>query len=455
MGSGHLLRGMALALAWKGLGGRAAVSTSCSPKLSARLKAAGLDVRPPSADAPAPGGWLAVDGYEFDPEYLDAAKSRSKLLVVDDHGHRPRLPADVILNPNAGCESFPYAASDALVLAGPRYALLRPEFAAEPPARRRGARPKVLVTLGGADADNSTQAVLKALAPLKEELAVIAVVGSENPHEALLRPLAADLRRDVSDLRSLMLECDAAVVGGGVTSLECAATALPMVVLTLAENQERQARTLAADGAAINLGYDRDPGRIAAGARAALAMRPGRRLVDGRGAARVAEVLRALSAPKLDESDAVLRLAEAGDAWPVWRLANEPSVRDRSFSREPIPAETHEAWFGSQLKDTKTRFYVLDVAGTVAAQVRCVLGAEGAAEVHFAVASAFRGKGLGTLALRLSRERAAKELGGARLKAFVIEPNDPSARAFISAGYTRAGSAKERGRDCAVFEAAC
>jgi spore coat polysaccharide biosynthesis predicted glycosyltransferase SpsG/RimJ/RimL family protein N-acetyltransferase len=450
---------MALALAWKAAGGAAAVSSDCSAEHAARLKAAGLDVRPGAQDAPAPGGWLAIDGYQFGPDYLDVAKARSRTIVMDDYGNRPRLPADIVLNSNAGSDDFPYAPTDTLVLAGPRYALLRSEFAGEPPPRRRADRPKVLVTLGGADPDNTTAVVLKALAPLKSRIDVIAVIGPDNPHEATLKSLAGDLRRNVKDLRALMLDCDAAVVAGGVTSLECAATGLPMVVLALTENQERQSSALGAAGAAINLAYDRDPTRIAAATLAALATpamgAAGRGLVDGKGAARVVAALRALSTPKLTAADVTFRPAGLGDLWPVWRIANEPSVRAHAFSTAHIPAETHERWFTAQLKDAKTRFYVLDVAGTIAAPVRYVLDGHGVAEAHFSVASAFRGKGLGKLALSLSMARAAKELGAKKLKALVIEPNDPSARSFLSAGYTRAGSTKERGRDCAVFEASC
>jgi RimJ/RimL family protein N-acetyltransferase len=361
----------------------------------------------------------------------------------------------VILNPNAGCADFPYAPTDALVLAGPRWALLRPEFAAEPVRHPRGAKTKVLVTLGGADTDNATETVLKSLAALKNEIDIVCVIGPDNPHGERLKPLAKDLRRSVCDLRALMLDCDAAVVGGGVTSLECAASGLPAVVLTLAENQARQAQGLAAAGAAVTA----EPAKAGAALRAVLTSSgmgaAGRRLIDGKGAERAASVLAALSKPKLGEADAVLRQAETRDVWPVWRLANEPSVRARSFSAEPIPAAVHEKWFAAQLADAKTRFYVLEVSGALAAQVRAVRGENGCAEVHFAVASAFRGKSLGTLALRLSRERAARELGADKLKAFVIEPNEPSARAFLGAGYARAGSAREKGRDCAVFEAIC
>lgn len=458
IGSGHVMRGFALAQAWKALGGRAALSGECSPALRRRLEEAGLEVRAPAGDGLAAGGWAFIDGYGFAPEYLEAARAKARTLVVDDYGHRARLPADVVLNQNAGAERFAYPPDAALFLLGPRFALLRPEFA-EAPRRAANAKPRVLVTLGGSDPDNVTETVVRALAPLAAELDLVVVIGPDNPHEAALRGLTRDLRKGVPDLRALMLQCDAAVVAGGVTALECAAAGLPTVLLSIAENQKRQVQALGAAGAGLALGEERGAKALAEAARSAAANpalgAAGRALVDGSGARRVAGVLRALTAPKLTVADCLLRPAAASDCWNVWRLNNEPSVRARSFATGAIPAETHERWYAEQLRRPDARFFVLEVAGAHAAHARYTRSASGEAEVHFAVASAFRGKGLGTLALSLSRGPACRELGVSRVKALVLEPNDPSARAFLSAGYHRAGSAVERGQRCSVFEASC
>jgi spore coat polysaccharide biosynthesis predicted glycosyltransferase SpsG/RimJ/RimL family protein N-acetyltransferase len=451
IGSGHALRALALAQAWTQLSGSAESWGSHSPAIQKRFADAGVPAKPANDDFP-PGSWVLIDGYDFTPDYLEKALAKTKTLVMDDYGHRPRLAATVVLNQNAGAEAFPYPHDGIFRLLGPRFALLRPEFAAEPKRTKRD-KPRVLVAMGGADPDNATGLVLEAL----KEFSVTAVLGPDNPHEAKLKGSGAEIVKSVSDLRALMLGHDAAVVAGGVTSLECAAAGLPTVLLTLAENQSGQVAALGKAGVGIALGAERAPGKIAAAVKAALVApgmgKSGRALVDGNGASRVAKILAAIASPKADE--AVLRLAEAQDAAVLWRLANEPSVRANSFTKTPIPLDEHLAWYARQLSDKKTLLFILEVAGAVVAQVRYAKTAPHEAEVHFAVAGAFRGKGLGTMALALSRERASKELKISKVKGLVIEPNPPSAKAFLAAGYTRAGTARERGVECAVFEAAC
>lgn len=427
------------------------MASDLSPEHAARVKAAGLDLRP--AAAIATDGWLAVDGYEFRPDYLDDAKKKAKTLVLDDYGHRDRLPADVVLNPNAGAEDFAYAPSDALVLAGPRYALLRPEFAAKPSRPPHGGRPRVLVSLGGADAQNVTAAVLKALIPLKAELDVVTVVGVDNPHEATLRTLDPNLHRGVADLRSLMLECDAAVVAGGVTSLECAASGLPTVILTLAENQAGQARALSAAGAGMMATVPQVADAVRAVLKAPGMGAAGRALIDGRGAERVTRVLAAASVRTLAPEQIVIRPATPEDALDIWRLAN--AVRSFAILKDAIALEQHLAWFKSQLADKDVRYWVMVAGGAIAGQIRYSrLGPE-AAEVHLSFHRLFRGKGLGTLALKETSPKACRELGVRNVRAKVLENNAPSERAFLKAGYRRAGNTEERGARCETFEFTC
>jgi RimJ/RimL family protein N-acetyltransferase len=180
----------------------------------------------------------------------------------------------------------------------------------------------------------------------------------------------------------------------------------------------------------------------------------GRTAVDGRGAARAAAALLALSEPRLTAEWVRLRPAVSEDALEVWRIANEPAVRAHSFRKEPIPLAEHLKWFGAKLKDADGRFWVVETGFVVAGQVRYARAGD-QAEVHYSVRGAFRGKGLGTLALSQSRQLACRELGVKRLTGVVISPNEPSERSFASAGWTRKGSEHRDGAACAVFEAAC
>ena len=89
------------------------------------------------------------------------------LMAIDDLADRP-LPVDLVLNQNLGASADAYASlvpPGARILAGPAYALLRPEFAlARARGRTRdGTVERILVFISGADAPDVTSRAVTAL----------------------------------------------------------------------------------------------------------------------------------------------------------------------------------------------------------------------------------------------------------------------------------------------------
>ncbi len=485
IGSGHAARMLALAEAWIDAGGRARLlSAAPSPALKIRAGLQGVELVALSAAHPAPADlqetlqavagapkatWLAVDGYAFDAAYLTALRAAgARVLRVDDAPRGP-VPCDALLDQTPGAEtSSPDLPADALPLLGPRWALMRSSFARAGGSRAaRGANRRILVSFGGWDPDDATALALRALRLLKVPFEAVVVVGPDNPRAGALAALAqglpARLER-MADMPTLMADCDLALIGGGVTMLEAAAAGLPALVATVADNQEAGAAAQADRGLVRLLGRARDlspeslarslSAALGAGAELRKLARAARAVVDGRGAARAAAALLALSEPKLDGQWARLRPAAPEDALEVWRIANDPSVRAHSFRKEPIPLADHLTWFDERLKDADARFWVVETGFVVAGQVRYARAGD-QAEVHYSVRGAFRGKGLGTLALAQSRKLACRELGVKRLTGVVLSPNEPSERSFSSAGWTRKGVETRDGAAVAVFEASC
>jgi UDP-2,4-diacetamido-2,4,6-trideoxy-beta-L-altropyranose hydrolase len=327
MGTGHLMRSLALAAAWRGQGGQVRLLTHCEAEgLTARAAGMGIDVQhlpghhPNPADLPAtlaaldarPGCAVVLDGYHFDLAYQRSVRRHAAAtLVVDDAGGRDGYDADLLLNQNLGAEAIPYELpARCIPLLGPRYALLRPEFLV--PGLRRERQPervaRVVVTMGGADPSNHTGVALEALAAAHGAhpgFAVTAVVGAANPNLAALRaqvaalPLPVDLAAAPEDMPGLLAAADLAVSAAGSTVWELAYLGVPTVAVVIADNQARIAAALDAAGAAVSAGEAPDAlaltgviTRLLEGReqRAALA-EAARGLVDGRGAARVAEAL--------------------------------------------------------------------------------------------------------------------------------------------------------------------
>lgn len=101
------------------------------------------------------------------------------------------------------------------------------------------------------------------------------------------------------DIAAMMDRCSVAIVAYGMTALECASRGLPAVVVCPTALHEVSARQLAAAGACVNLGLERRPVTIGRAASNLVQNRrhwqamaaAGPRLIDGRGASRVADAI--------------------------------------------------------------------------------------------------------------------------------------------------------------------
>lgn len=326
-GSGHLVRCLALGQAWRDRGGEAVVLGRCeSLELRAALSAEGIELIPLAEE---PGhaqdlvclrelarrlspSWIAVDGYGFDAAYFGALRFDGwRVLAIDDTLRLSEYPVDVLLNQNATAESLAYVVpTDAVILRGPRFALLRRPFRDALVERGPEPRPlRILVTLGGSDLRGATAPLLVLLRSILEAGAVAGrvVVGPSNTREDEVRAAAAALGaswsvlRSVDDMAAQVAWAGAAISAGGSTVWELLAMGVPAAVLAIAGNQRDNLRSLASKGAVLSLGDFDSWDRPAAAAalrelvgspetRGALSAR-GPQLVDARGALRVVDVL--------------------------------------------------------------------------------------------------------------------------------------------------------------------
>jgi spore coat polysaccharide biosynthesis predicted glycosyltransferase SpsG len=243
-------------------------------------------------------------------EFSRVAGRVPQLARIDDCGIEAPLPADVLVNQNLHANPRLYAgcSSDAKLLLGPTFALLRREFAPWRTWQRR-VSPRVhrlLVTLGGSDDDNVAGKVIEALWMCSGlALDVRLVIGPAYAHRAKLavacERLGVRVERGVTDMTPLLAWADVAITAAGSTTWEAAFFGLPAIVLTLADNQREIAASAHEAGLSINLGWHADvgPERIAEALtklcdapqlRQAMSQR-GRRIVDGLGAGRVVEHL--------------------------------------------------------------------------------------------------------------------------------------------------------------------
>jgi UDP-2,4-diacetamido-2,4,6-trideoxy-beta-L-altropyranose hydrolase len=483
IGSGHLMRCLALADALRAQGAECMFLCRGAElgALAERVKAGGhrLVLLPEAAriaadsDAPVhgdwlPGGqvadansclaalagpwradWLVVDHYAIDHRWEALLRpAAARLMVIDDLADRTH-DCDLLLDQNlfdSMHERYQgLVPSNCTTLLGPRYALLRDEFAAcaKAPRIRASDHPRVLVMFGGADAADLTGRVVAALVRIGWRGPLDIVAGPLYANLECLRLLVAKLpgatlHAPAHDVASLMQTADIALGSPGVASWERCACGLPAIAISQADNQEGIGQTLADAGAHWYLGRAEDlddeildhtlcallgnPGALQTMARNA------QRVCDGGGARRVAGVL-------VNRTTMYARLATAADATMLFDWRNDPRNRRYFRNSAALTLSRHLEWFNRVLSDESYLMLVVCRGLTPIGCVRFDLDG-GSAEVSIYLNPSLHGGGLGSGALRAALDFLHTERPGVNIcSAEVLAENAASAAMFASCGF--------------------
>jgi len=474
IGTGHFMRCLALAQAWKDIGSKITFITTCTQEsLLQRIRDEGCDLKTIAQNYPAPGdwnctkdtlatnpnAWLVLDGYHFDEAYQQQVKSAgSRLLVIDDIAHLKHYYADIVLNQNLCAEQMHYSCEPYThLLLGTRYVLLRREFLAWKDWERKIPKiaRRVLVTLGGSDPENHTLKVIEALQNVDiPGLEATAVIGASNPNASTLEYAATQSRipfrlvHDAKNMPELMAWADVAVSGGGTSAWELLFMEMPTLFLMLANNQQHIVEYIESQELGKNLGQAEDISSTLLteaitsfakdlNRRATISQRT-RQVVDGQG---IHRATRSMQKPETDELK--LRPATPEDSRLLWELANDPAVRASSFSTEIIPWEDHLNWLKMKVSEPGHKHYIIiqSDSGSPIGQVRFdSLGDK--AEIHVSIASHFHGHGYGSQAISIASKQLLKETEIKRIYANIRPDNISSIRAFANAGFRTDGTVK-------------
>lgn len=480
LGTGHLMRSLAVAQAWQALGGQAIFMTVCDhDRLLERLRGEAFPVLELEETQPGqwsatlrmlgayPDAWVLLDGYHFGPMYQQRIREAGHpLVVVDDTAHVDHYYADIVVNQNIYARELNYACEpDTRLVLGARYALLRREFCAWrswrreiPPVAR-----KVIVTLGGSDPHNLTLRAINALQQMQlDGLEAVVIAGASNPHFDLLEDAVQtsptmQLVRNATNMPKLMAWADMAVSAGGSTCWELAFMGLPAVVMVSAKNQRRVAESLAASQTVRNLGWHStvsasmlsdalyDLAHSKDGR--SLMSRQGRELIDGKGSERVVNEM-------ICDSTLRVRSARMGDMRRVFEWANDRLTRQMSFHSDPIPWKTHQAWFNRVIGDPKTRLMIVE-SHKEGRDTWCPIGqvrVDADGSVSISLDPAFRGRGLSLCALQKAIQYFQREWGGKRsLKAYIKPNNRASRTIFTEAGFEFVSEAVVANQSCLEY----
>jgi spore coat polysaccharide biosynthesis predicted glycosyltransferase SpsG len=298
VGFGHLMRARALSSALELdavlslRGGRAARAAAelIAPVVDAASALDGADV-------------LVVDDPKAEEGRRWIARARrAGIATVSVHDDAHVHGADLVV---CGALGVPVPRVTATLLHGPRYYLLDGRIAGARHLRAAAGdftRPQIIVALGGGQHVVAVaQRLVDAIVARCPDADIAVAAGFSGRVRPALRK--ANWLAARTGLTRALLNADVAVVAGGVTLYEACALGVPAVAMAVVREQRRAIRAFAREGAVIDAGFSKRSAAAAAAGVARLlgnpALRAGtvanaRRLVDGRGAFRVAQHIHAL-----------------------------------------------------------------------------------------------------------------------------------------------------------------
>lgn len=260
---------------------------------------------------------ILVDSYQVSAAYYRELGRLAYVACLEDMGQP--YPVDLLINYNIYGEKLAsqYEADrenkPKSTLLGVSYMPLRQEFLHDIDYSLREKVTDVMITTGGSDplfaAKAFTEAFLADQTLQAENIRYHIISGPFNSHAAELKELYANhtnvmIYENVKSMKEIMRRCDVVLTATGSTIYEVSALGVPMIVFYFADNQSLGAEETEIKTSVINCGdFSNEPEMVVRKAVEALLRcvrektyrevlhRDEKRLVDGKGAARIAEAI--------------------------------------------------------------------------------------------------------------------------------------------------------------------
>lgn len=233
IGSGHVMRGAALAEAWlsEGLGTACVWGEVTIPFARRRIESIGLPV---TTQPPESGSIILCDDYDAAVRADAARRDAALRVMVDDLGDPVPAGFDAVWNPNACGSPELYPGFGGAVITGHAAVPVRHDLPAWQPRRRE----HIALMLGGSALESHVAAGARLFAEYLGARRLIA--------PAALVPGAVPLPEE--DPWSSIREAYALITTSGTTIWESAACGIPVVAVRIATNQDLIYRWALASG---------------------------------------------------------------------------------------------------------------------------------------------------------------------------------------------------------------
>ena len=264
---------------------------------------------------------IIIDSDYEGANYLSQLRSAGYFVVAIEDTTPHSFPCHLVINGDAHARQLSYSSpfKDTRFLLGPEYSILRHEFWDGWHRLLPEDIDNILVILGGADPYNIMPKVIKSLDTLPGTFSITAIVGPFFKNLAEIQAVSKQAQHSIifvqnpDSVRDLMIQANIAVSAGGQTLYELACVGCPTIAIRIAANQDGQLCVFEEAGFIRIVGHGNNSsiaeavrdavGVLFADPEARTAMSAaGQRLVDGKGALRVAQtLLNALDKHKINE----------------------------------------------------------------------------------------------------------------------------------------------------------
>ncbi len=373
-----------------------------------------------------PDDIIVLDGYQFTTLYQEILRNMGCKIVSIDDLHSTYFMSDLVVNHAGGVRPENYHSGAYTQYAiGPKYVLLREAFFKEYPSTKANT---TFVCLGGADPDNRTLEVLKVLAEKKLTAKIDLVLGSQNLHRQRLEKyinesnLLVNIHENLgaAAMAELMANSKYGITSASGIAYEYAAISGGLFVIQTVGNQKRIFDHLITNGLAEKFE------NVDKSVNLHTLIDQQKKLFDGKSPERFVKLFEEL------KTEFVLKIRKANyqDLKQYFNWANDPDTRQASYNTDPISLDAHSEWYEKKLKDQGTFLYVLSDEKYDFGQIRFDIK-QGEAIISYSLDKRFRGKGYGTLLLKLGIEQFCTDhQGGEPIVGFVKKDNVASNKSF-------------------------
>lgn len=451
MGLGHIVRSGALAEVIGGEWDRV-LYTRCnitSVIAEAETKFSAVVVLSPEIEYPDEAKWLAgnidrndivvLDGYHFREEYQQVIRSAGAIVVCIDDIHACFFHAAAVINSAGGITPADYDALPATQFyLGLQYTLLRKPFLEKAADRKQREQNKnILICLGGADPKNTTLEVVQFLVAVNrfDEFRIVTGGGYQHREELEKYITAHQVKAKLlhslpaAEFAELMSSCSYAVCSPSTVSYEYMTVGGVVYLKQIADNQKDMIHYLTGEGFAFHLA---EAGTTTAHAEQQ-SLQKQAAVFDGKAGERLKGIFDKLSLSR----ELSIRKVAAADMLRCFEWANDPAVREQSFSSGAISLQEHNNWFTARLRDANSYFYIVELDNLPVAQVRFQVS-ESVAVLGYLIDSNYRSKGLGATILSKGLEAFTGEAGRpVMITGYVKHSNIASQRSFEKLKFTR------------------